>query len=254
MKITKTKIIITILILLSAACSFYAAFVTYQADKKPKIEFESKKQFSAAVLTVLQDYKDKQKVKVLTEKLTKFSAADNEMKDGKRIYGSLDARFTLVEFTDLSCPYCKQFHSIAKQAIDQSDENMNWELIDFPLSFHEPAASALAHAAECAAEQHGNAAYWAYIEEAFNHNQVSDVIPNGYKMGLNPEEFKECVVTNKYMKEIEKDKAKGRQVGINATPTVYIVDNKSGKSVQLRQDRSVNGIKNTIKSMLAENP
>src|SRR3972149_9025209 len=39
--------------------------------------------------------------------------------DKDHIRGSLDAQIFLIEYSDLECPFCKQFHLTAQQAIDE---------------------------------------------------------------------------------------------------------------------------------------
>ncbi|ARX53898.1 hypothetical protein AM375_00115 (plasmid) [Escherichia coli] len=46
----------------------------------------------------------------MDQKYAQFEAAPEKVEDGKHIYGDLGARFTLVEFSDMECPFCKQFH------------------------------------------------------------------------------------------------------------------------------------------------
>src|SRR6516165_8432700 len=69
--------------------------------------------------------------------------------------GAADAPLTMIEFTDLQCPYCRQYASttfgeIKKNWIDTG--KLRYVGRDFPLDFH-PQAMAAARAARCAGEQ-----------------------------------------------------------------------------------------------------
>src|SRR6266851_99555 len=63
------------------------------------------------------------------------------------IYGTEGARFTLVEYADLECPYCQAYFPILRRWIDAHPE-VNWQWHHLPLSVHEPATSREARIAE----------------------------------------------------------------------------------------------------------
>ena len=69
--------------------------------------------------------------------------------------GRADAPVTLVEFTDLECPYCRAFHvgafeRLKREYIDTG--KVRFVSRDFPLDFH-PNARPAALAVRCAGEQ-----------------------------------------------------------------------------------------------------
>src|SRR5258708_21431475 len=71
------------------------------------------------------------------------------------VLGRPDAPLTMVEFTDLQCPFCRQFvitsfEEIKKNWIDTG--KLRYISRDFPLDFH-PLALPAARAARCAGEQ-----------------------------------------------------------------------------------------------------
>ncbi len=67
------------------------------------------------------------------------------------LYGRADARFTVVGYADLECPYCRAYFPALKRWIDAHPE-VNWQWHHLPLSMREPAATAGARLAECAGE------------------------------------------------------------------------------------------------------
>ncbi len=79
--------------------------------------------------------------------LSGWDSAVESMPEGRNIYGSLNAEFSLVEFSDLECGFCKRLHPTPKSLVEQSAGRINWEWRHFPLSFHNPSASGGAHAA-----------------------------------------------------------------------------------------------------------
>jgi len=78
-------------------------------------------------------------------------------------YGAADARFTVVFYADLECPYCKDYSPQLRRWVDtQKDVNLQWHHL--PLSMHEPAASEAARWVECVGKTVGNAAFWRAVQ------------------------------------------------------------------------------------------
>ncbi|MBI2641967.1 MAG: thioredoxin domain-containing protein, partial [Candidatus Wildermuthbacteria bacterium] len=48
------------------------------------------------------------------------------------IRGNPNAEVTLVEFSDLECPFCKAFHPTAQQALDEYGDKVRWVYKHFP--------------------------------------------------------------------------------------------------------------------------
>jgi hypothetical protein len=85
-------------------------------------------------------------------------------------YGRDDARFTVVEYADLECPFCRAYFPALKQWIDAHPE-VNWHWHHLPLAPHEPAATANARLVECVGEAGGSAAFWRAVEWVYAHTR-----------------------------------------------------------------------------------
>ncbi len=73
--------------------------------------------------------------------------------------GSAKAPFTLIEYTDYQCPYCRQFHTATYEQINKyyiDTGKLRFISRDFPLDMHDNAPRA-AIAARCAGDQ---GKYW----------------------------------------------------------------------------------------------
>ncbi|MEK9497198.1 DsbA family protein [Photorhabdus sp. P32] len=222
-----------------------------------KITFKTQTDFETAVVTSINKFVAQKQKKEIDQKFTQFKAASETVEDGKHIYGDLNARFTLVEFSDMECPYCKQFHDTPKQIVDASKNNVNWQWKHLPLNFHNPAAHKEALAAECIAEQKGNRAFWVFINDVFYHTQgngrgVPDLaaLVTGVDADLN--KFRECLASSKYEDKIQQDIQKATGYGINGTPATFIVDNHTGKSQLLGGAQPAQAIMAAIRKMTAE--
>src|SRR3989338_7064795 len=52
-------------------------------------------------------------------------------KDDK-VKGNRNATIALIEYSDLECPYCKQFHPTAQKAVDTYGDKIMWVYRHFP--------------------------------------------------------------------------------------------------------------------------
>ena len=86
------------------------------------------------------------------------------------LYGRADARFTVVGYADLECPYCRAYFPALKRWIDAHPE-VNWQWHHLPLSMHEPAATAGARLVECAGETGGHATFWQAVAWLYSNTR-----------------------------------------------------------------------------------
>jgi protein-disulfide isomerase len=137
------------------------------------------------------------------------------------VWGSANAKVTIIEFSDYECPYCKKWHAEIWPQIQKAyPDQIKLVYKDFPLSPH-PNASPAAAAARCANDQNQ---YWAFHDLIFSSNSLSSQVYEqiATKLGLDLAKWKDCVKANKYDADIEADYSYGEQLGINGTPTFFI--------------------------------
>jgi protein-disulfide isomerase len=138
--------------------------------------------------------------------------------------GRRDAPLTMVEFTDLQCPFCRQFvlstfDQLKKDWIDSG--RLRYISRDFPLDFHAQAMNA-ARAARCAGEQ---GKFWDMrLALMRNANLLSpDYIAKAAgDMKLDMKAFTPCAASAKYDPVIQAEIAEGTRVGVTGTPTFVI--------------------------------
>jgi protein-disulfide isomerase len=138
--------------------------------------------------------------------------------------GRPDAPLTMVEFTDLQCPYCRQF---ATTTFDELKRNwidtgkLRYVSRDFPLEFHQQAMNA-ARAARCGGEQ---GKFWEVrwtlmrnanlLSPAFISKTASD-------LKLDTAAFAACTAGTKFDAAIQADIAEAVNVGITGTPSFVV--------------------------------
>jgi protein-disulfide isomerase len=141
-----------------------------------------------------------------------------------RSLGRADAPVTLIEFTDLQCPYCARFALQTFPRLKSEYINtgkLRYASRDLPLSFHAYALPA-AVAARCAGEQ-GH--YWIYRESLFARQATLDSEPYDAlagELGLDLKRFQACRNDPAQAAAVRQDVALARSHGIESTPSFVI--------------------------------
>jgi len=140
------------------------------------------------------------------------------------VLGREDAPVTIIEFTDLQCPYCARFAAstfpeLRKAYIDTG--KVRFASRDLPLPMHAFAIPA-AVASRCAGEQ-GH--FWDYREALFAAQSKLGQEPYtdlARKLGLDPERFDACRKDGRQEAAVRADLAIARGAGISSTPSFVI--------------------------------
>jgi len=140
---------------------------------------------------------------------------------------------SVVEFTDLQCPFCKRFSDQNKTLIDQlvSDGTITYTIKDFPLSFHQEAYGGIHKAANCVLQEGGSEAYFSvkdqiYVDQAsFSgigipaaEQQVADYAT---EQGV---DIQSCLADDgaTLQAEVMADIAEGSRYGVSGTPSIFV--------------------------------
>lgn len=87
------------------------------------------------------------------------------------VLGNTNAPITIIEYSDLECPFCARFHTTQQTIMKEYEGKIKWVHRHFPLDFH-PDAKPYAYAAECAAEIGGNDTFWKMIDYIFKNQPL----------------------------------------------------------------------------------
>lgn len=148
-------------------------------------------------------------------------------------YGRADARFTLVLYADLECPYCKSYYPLLRAWVDRNPEaNLQWHHL--PLPMHEPAATRQARLAECAGEAGGHAAFWQAVTWIYQQTRSDGAgIPESIKYPALTPAVQACMDSTRTEAIIQAQANEGSREGVTATPTLKLSDNQSGHTLVL---------------------
>ena len=152
------------------------------------------------------------------------------------VRGSSNARYQLIEYSDLECPFCKTFHPTAQKILTEYKGNISWVYRHFPLDPIHPKADKEAEAAECAAEQGGNDGFWKFVDKVFettpsNNGLDASKLPEiATQIGLDGTKFQACINSGKMASIVEAQYQSGIKVGVTGTPTSVLLDTKTGQA------------------------
>lgn len=97
--------------------------------------------------------------------------ADISVGPQDHVQGNREALVTIVEFSDLQCPFCRSFHPLVQEALAKYGDKVRWVYKHFPLTNIHPQAVPAALASECIAEQKGDEGFWKFIDEVFKNQE-----------------------------------------------------------------------------------
>jgi protein-disulfide isomerase len=148
--------------------------------------------------------------------------------DRGRILGDSTASTWVIMVSDFQCPYCKQWHDVQFAAVqDYAIKNkVRLAFLNFPLSMHQHAMAA-SETAMCAAVQ---GKFWQVHEGLFATQKRWESLPSAVALfdsiataaGVNVPLYKQCMSKHLTVPLIEADRERGRQAGVQSTPTFFV--------------------------------
>jgi protein-disulfide isomerase/rhodanese-related sulfurtransferase len=129
---------------------------------------------------------------------------------------------TFVEFGDLQCPACAASYPIVRDLRAQYGDRVRFVFRHFPFPSIHPFALKAAEASECAAQQ---GKFWEYVDRAYDAKEdlaVPSLERYASELGLNPQEFHQCLSSDVTLPIIERDQKDGMALGVRATPTFFV--------------------------------
>jgi len=145
-------------------------------------------------------------------------------KNNDWIRGDKNAKVSIIEFSDLDCPYCARFHETMKQVIDAYDGQVNWVYRHFPLTSLHPEAAVKAEAVECVGELGGNDKVWQFLDKLYTEKITASQLPTTVSsLGLDSGKFQECLNSGKYKGAVSNEAVQAQAAGGRGTPHSVIV-------------------------------
>jgi len=176
---------------------------------------------------------------------------------GVHVLGRADAPLTLVEFTDLECPYCRTFHvgtfdRLKREYIDTG--KIRFVSRDFPLDFH-PNARPAAQAVRCAGEQ---GKFWEMRHQVtLNAGALGGPVYErlARELKLDLASFSACATSDSHREAIDRDLAAGMSAGVTGTPSFVLGRTAPGttlEGIRIVGAQPYPAFESRIKALLAE--
>lgn len=141
--------------------------------------------------------------------------------DGDPVRGPVNARVTVVEFSDFQCPFCAKATGEVTQLLQKFPKDVRVVFKQFPLDTHSQAA--LAAEASLAAQAQGK--FWELHDKMYaNYRTITEarIMLWGAEVGLDMTRFRADLSSHKYKARVDSEEKQGEAVGVEGTPTFFI--------------------------------
>lgn len=136
--------------------------------------------------------------------------------------GPADAAIQVTEFSDFECPYCSRAaETLTKLKDKYKDASVQFVFRHYPLPMH-PNATPAAEYGQCAQAQ---GKFWPMHDAIFaaQRELSTDKLKElAAQAGLDTAALEACLASGSAAKEVAADLAKGREAGVEGTPSFYI--------------------------------
>lgn len=157
-----------------------------------------------------------------------FAATQRKLAQAKgpRTGNMTAPRITIVEFSDLQCPHCKNAHPIIQRLLaDTPGAQLIFQ--PFPLSNHDWASKA-ALMGECVALQRPQS-FWTYVNNVFDKqatitaaNAAQQLQEIAIASGVDGARAASCATNPATARKVQESIDLGFSVGVGSTPTVFV--------------------------------
>lgn len=169
------------------------------------------------------------------------------------IRGPQNAKVTVIEYSDLECPFCKKFHPTMQQLLSEYPNDVRWVYRHAPLTQLHSKAPKEAEATECAGEQ---GKFWEMTDKIFevtpanNGLDLAELPKLAQQVGVaNAQQFQSCLDSGKYAKHVEDDLADAQTAGMQGTPYSVVIA-ASGEKFPLSGAQPYSAVKQLVEQAL----
>lgn len=138
------------------------------------------------------------------------------------VQGDADAPCTLVEYGDYQCPDCRTAHVLVGQLQGHFGSRLRFVFRNFPMARLHAEAENAAQVAEFAGVR---GRFWEVHALLFeNQMRLGDALYGEIvvQVGLNPDELRQALELQTFLKRVRDDFSGGVRSGVNGTPTFFI--------------------------------
>ena len=190
-----------------------------------------------------------------TEAISKAAEQAIVIKDDDHVRGDRNADVKIIEYSDMECPFCKQFHTTMNQVFDEYNGKIAWVYRHFPIQKIHPKAVREAVASECVAELGNEDKFWSFLDKFYkitpsNNETDLSILPTLAKeLGIKEADFNTCLDSGKYDARICAQFNEGIATGGTGTPWSLVVT-KSGRILSINGAQDYAVVKQIIETAL----
>jgi protein-disulfide isomerase len=147
--------------------------------------------------------------------------------DADHTRGPANARVTIIEYSDLECPFCKRFHPTMLQLLKDYPNDVRWVYRHFPIPQLHKQATAESVAVECADDQ---GKFWELLDKIYEVTPSNDgldlaTLPQlARQVGVaNIPQFETCLKSTTHDERIAQDVTDAGVAGGRGTPYSVII-------------------------------
>lgn len=199
---------------------------------------------------------DRQVQSILSTTLPVNESAVSPVTEDDHIRGTIGAPVTIIEYSDLECPFCKRFHATLQELRDTYGDDVAWVYRHFPLLGLHQKAHIEAQASECVAALGGDDAFWTFVDRFFELSPSNDgtdlnvVFPQILKeIGIAQPDFDECIETERVVSQVDSDLNEAGASGGQGTPWSVVIG-PDGEMYGVGGARSFEGMSTLIDYLL----
>ena len=175
------------------------------------------------------------------------------IKTSEHLLGNPAAPIKVVEFSDPSCPFCKNFNPTMENVITKYGPtgDVAWVYRHYPLNKPDangnilhPNSGQQAEALECAGSLGGNAKFWEFekawydaipLDGAGRTSAIDqqEILKVAKSVNIDTVALNDCIASNRFKDAIEANFLDGVNAGVNGTPSSFLVlDKPAGAFVE----------------------
>lgn len=150
------------------------------------------------------------------------------------IFGDANAPITIVEYSDIECPFCNRFHATMNEVLEKYDGKVKYVFRHFPLNFH-PNAPLYAEAVECVYADLGKEKAFKVLNALFTTQPLQKITSGqaqvlgtfiGSQIQADATAITACLTSGRFSAKVTSDTASGSIAGVSGTPSAFIMNKK----------------------------
>lgn len=176
-----------------------------------------------------------------------------DITDEDHIRGAENAKVTMLEYSDIECPFCKRFHPTVQRILQEYPNDVRLVYRHFPLESIHPNARLASIAVECADDQ---GKFWELLDYLFENTTTgadlveAKLIEHARAAGVpNAATFTSCLSAKTHDQKVTADLTDAGTAGGRGTPYTILVG-PNGEKVPVSGAQSYEAVKGQIDTLL----